>query len=113
MENTMAVENQENGVRRASLIFIVPTRGFVVALRTKQFQVRQNTREQMPCPGAQRLTADPTREINPQKILRELRRKSASLKPGRVELLVFLFFGLVSRDRSDDGLHFRVVPPAW
>jgi hypothetical protein len=65
MEKIMAVENQENGVQRAPLIFIVPACGFVVAARTKQFQVCQATREQMPCPGMQRLTADLTREINP------------------------------------------------
>jgi hypothetical protein len=65
MEKIMAVENQENGVQRAPLIFIVPACGFVVAARTKQFQVCQATREQMPCPGMQRLTADLTREISP------------------------------------------------
>jgi len=32
----MAIENQENGVRRAPLIFIVPAWGFVVAARTKR-----------------------------------------------------------------------------
>ena len=92
----MAVEIQENGVWRAPLIFIVPACGFVVATRTKQFQVRQNTREEMPSPGAQGFTADPTREINPQKSLRQLRRKTASLKSGKVELPVFLFFGFVA-----------------
>ena len=31
----MAVENQENGVRKALVIFIVPAWGFVVAARTE------------------------------------------------------------------------------
>jgi hypothetical protein len=39
----MAVENQENGVRRAPLIFVVPACGFVVAARTKQFQLDRST----------------------------------------------------------------------
>jgi hypothetical protein len=97
MEKTMAVENQENGVRRAPLIFIVPACGFVAAARTNQFQVCQDTREQMPCPvGAQWLTADLTREINPEQSLMKLPRKIASLKSGRVKLLIVLFFGLVA-----------------
>jgi len=90
----MAVENQENGVRRAPLVFIVPACGFVVAARTKQFQICQATREQMPCPVAQWLTADLTREIKPEQSLMELLRKIASLKS--VKLLVILFLGLVA-----------------
>jgi NAD(P)-dependent dehydrogenase (short-subunit alcohol dehydrogenase family) len=35
MEKIMAVENQENGVRRAPLIFVVPACGFVIAARTR------------------------------------------------------------------------------
>ena len=38
MEKFRAVENQENRVRRAPLIFIVPAWVFVVATRTKPFQ---------------------------------------------------------------------------
>ena len=41
----MAVENQENGVRKAPLIFIVPAWGFVVAARTKPFQLHRSTSE--------------------------------------------------------------------
>jgi hypothetical protein len=96
MEKTMAVESQENRIRRAPLIFIVPACGFVVAARTKPFQPPQSTSEQVRCPNAQRLTPELAREINPEQSLRELRRKSASLKPGKVELLLFLFFGLVA-----------------
>jgi hypothetical protein len=96
MEKTMAVESQENRIRRAPLIFIVPACGLVVAARTKQFQLHQSTSEQVGCPSAQRLTADLVSEINPEQSLRELRRDTASLKPGRVELLFFLFFGLVA-----------------
>jgi hypothetical protein len=50
----MAVENQENGVRRAPLIFVVPACGFVVAARTKQFQLDRSTSEQIRCPSAER-----------------------------------------------------------
>jgi hypothetical protein len=39
----MAVEIQENRVRRAPLIFTVPACGSVVAPRTRQFQLRQST----------------------------------------------------------------------
>ena len=108
----MAIENQENGVRRTPLIFVVPAWGFVVAARTKEFQIRQNTREQMPCPGVQGLTADPTRKIISQESLRELRRKTASLKPGKVELLVFLFFGLVAIVAMM-GCISELFPRAW
>ena len=51
----MAVENQENpGVRRAPLIFVVPACGFVVATHTKQFQLDRSTGEQISCPSAER-----------------------------------------------------------
>lgn len=90
----MAVEIQENGVRRAPLIFTVPAWGYVVAASTKQFQVRQNTNEQMPCPSALGLTAETLHGKSARK--RELRRKIASLISGKAELLVFLFSGLVA-----------------
>jgi hypothetical protein len=83
----MAVENQENGVRKAPLIFIVPAWGFVVAARTKPFQLHRSTSEQIRCPSAQRMVADPTRGINPEQSLRELRRQTGSLKPGRDDKL--------------------------
>jgi hypothetical protein len=92
----MAVEIQENRVRRAPLIFTVPACGLVVAARTEQFQLRQSTGEQVSCPGTRRSAADFRREINPEQSPRELRRKTASLKSGKVELLVFLFFGFVA-----------------
>ena len=96
MEKTMTVENQENAVRRAPQIFVVPACGFVVAAPTKHFQVGQDTREQMPCLAPRRPSASLTRKINPEQSLRELRRQAASLKSGWVELLLFLFFGLVA-----------------
>jgi hypothetical protein len=96
MEAIMTIENQEIRVRKAPLIFIVPACGFVVAARTKEFQLHQSTSELLGCSSAQRLTADLIGEINPEQSLRELRRQTASLKSGRVELLVFLFFGLVA-----------------
>ena len=92
----MVAENQENRVRRAPLIFIVPACGFVVAARTKHFQARQTTSEEIPCLDPRWPTASLTREINPEQSLRELRRETASLKSSRVEPLVFLFFGLVA-----------------
>lgn len=96
MEKTMKVENQENGVRRALLIFVLPACGFVEAAPTKHFEVGQNTREQIPCLAPRRPSANLTREINPEQSLREVRRQAASLKSGWVELLLFLFFGLVA-----------------
>lgn len=92
----MVVQSQENRNRRAPLIFIVPACGLVVAARTKPFQLNQRTSEQTLCPSAQRHTTNLTREISPEQSLRALRHDTASLKPGRVELLFFLFFGLVA-----------------
>jgi hypothetical protein len=43
----MLVENQENAVRRAPLIFVVPACGLIVPARLKQFQLRQSTSEQV------------------------------------------------------------------
>jgi hypothetical protein len=96
MEKTMAVEIQENRVRIAPLIFTVPACGLVVAARTRQFQHRQSTSEELHCPGTRQPAAGFRREINPEQSPRELRPKTASLKSGKVELLVFLFFGFVA-----------------
>jgi hypothetical protein len=96
MEKTMAVEIQENRVRIAPLIFTVPACGLVVAARTRQFQHRQSTSEELHCPGTRQPAAGFRSEINPEQSPRELRPKTASLKSGKVELLVFLFFGFVA-----------------
>jgi len=92
----MAVENQESTVRRAPLFFTVPACGFVMAARTEQFQLRQSTGEQVSCPGMRWSAAGFRRKINPEQSPRELRPKTASLKSGKVALLVFLFFGFVA-----------------
>jgi hypothetical protein len=73
----MAVENQENGVRRAPLVFIVVACGFVVAARTKQFQAPSDHQRRSVLP---RPAVCLTREINLEQSLTELRRK---LFPGR------------------------------
>jgi hypothetical protein len=91
----MVVENQQNALVKAPLLFSVPAYGLVVAARTREFQPRQRASEQVCRPGAWRPAASFRREIHPEKSLWELRRKTASLKSDRVELLVFLFFGLV------------------
>jgi hypothetical protein len=96
MEKIMAVENQQNELVKAPLMFIVPACGFVVAARTREFQRRQSTSEQVSCAGAGRPAASFRREIHPEQSLRELRRKTAFLNSDGVELLVFLFFGLVA-----------------
>jgi hypothetical protein len=96
MAKFMDVENQENRVRRAPLIFTVPASGLVVAPRTRQFQLRQSASEQVYCPGTRRPAAGFRREINPEQSLRELRRRNASLRSSKVKLLVFLFFGFVA-----------------
>jgi len=92
----MVVENQQNELVKAPLIFTVPACGFVVAARAREFQLRQSTSEQVCYPGAGRPAATFRREIRPEQSLWELRRKSASLNSDRVELLVFLLFGLVA-----------------
>jgi hypothetical protein len=61
----MTTENQENGVRKVPLIFIVSACGFVVAARTKQFQLRQSTSEPLRFPGAQWLTVGPCTRNQP------------------------------------------------
>ena len=81
----MAVEIQENRVRRAPLFFTALVCSLVVAPGTRQFQLRQSTGEQVSCPGTRRPAAGFRREINPEQSLRELRG-----------LLVFLFFGFVA-----------------
>jgi hypothetical protein len=96
MEKVMTVENQENGLVKAPLIFTVPAYGLVVAARTKEFQLGRSTSEQLLCPGTQQPAVGHTHEINPQQSLRELRLETDSLKLSKVELLVFLFFGLVA-----------------
>jgi hypothetical protein len=92
----MVVENQQNELVKAPLIFTVPACGFVVAARAREFQLRQSTSEQVCYPGAGRPATTFRREIRPEQSLWELRRKSASLNSDRVELLVFLLFGLVA-----------------
>jgi len=96
MEKFIAVEVQENRVRRVPLIFTVPAFGFVVAPRIRQFQLCQSTSEQVHCPGTRPPAAGFKRKINPEQSTRELRPKTASLKWGKVGLLVFLFFGFVA-----------------
>ena len=92
----MIVENQHSGLVKAPRIFTVPAYGLVVAARTREFQLRKSASEQVCRPGAWRPAASFRREIRPEQSLLELCRKTASLKSDRVELLVFLFFGLVA-----------------
>src|ERR1700751_359759 len=69
--------------------------GFVVAPRTKQFQLRQSASEQVRCPGTRRPALDAKSTRNKASV-RELRRETASLKSGKVEVPFFLFFGFVA-----------------
>jgi len=62
----MAVETQENRIRRAPLIYIVRACGLVVAARTKQFQLAQSTSAQVRCLSAQPSTPDLARETEPE-----------------------------------------------
>src|SRR5262245_16872794 len=96
MEKFMAVEVQENRVRRVPLIFTVPACGIVVAPRIRQFQLGQSTNEQIHCPDTRPPAAGSKRKINREQSLRELRPKTASLKSGKVGRLVCLFFGFVA-----------------
>jgi hypothetical protein len=61
----MTIENQEKGVRRAPLTFTVPACGFVVAARTKQFQLTERASEQSDFLGTRWPTAGFRRETNP------------------------------------------------
>ena len=92
----MVVEIQENRVRRAPLIFTAPACGLVAAAPTKQFPHRQSTGEQVRCPGTRRPVAGFRRESNAEQSPRELRPNTASPRSGKVDLLVFLFFGFVA-----------------
>jgi len=96
MEKFMAIEIQENRVRRAPLIFTLPACGLVVAARTRQFQLRQSISEHVHWSATPGPPAAFRREINAQQSLRELRPKTTSLMLGKVDLLVFLFFGFVA-----------------
>jgi hypothetical protein len=91
----MIVENQPSGLVKAPLISTGPVYGLVVAALTREFQLRKSASEQVCRPGAWWPAASFRREIHPEQSLWQLCRKTAPLKSDRVELLVFLFFGLV------------------
>jgi len=64
-------------------------------IHTESFQFRKGTREQGRCAGRQRLIAQPRSDIEPEHHLYKLSRESASHRFGRLELITFLFFGIL------------------
>ena len=89
----MVVENQAKRVRRTPLTFTVPACSFVVAARTKQFQLNESASEQIEFLDTRWPAAGFRRETNPAQSLRELHYQTTSLKLGKIKHLVFLVFG--------------------
>jgi hypothetical protein len=65
-------------------------------IHAESFQFRKGTREQDRCAGRQQLIAQLRSEIEPEHHLYKLSREAASHTFGRLELLTFLFFGVLA-----------------
>jgi hypothetical protein len=64
-------------------------------IHAESFQFRKGTRKQGRCAGRQRLIAQLRSEIEPADRLYKLSREAASHTFGRLELIAFLFFGVL------------------